>query len=122
MQTRTVACILVRMSSAGRGGSWARTGCAALAGAALALPIGLTIGGHWAWPDQQVARSAPALNGAGNGRTRDVYSSQIGSDPYVIAQQRRVMDALELSCRQSGQYCEEARQARERIAEAEGRM
>jgi hypothetical protein len=108
------------MSTAGRGGSWGRTGCAALAGAALALPIGVTIGGNWAQQDHQLARSAPTLSDA-SGRTRNIYSPQVRGDPYVIAQQRRVVDALELSCRQSGQYCKEARQARERVAEAEGR-
>jgi hypothetical protein len=52
---------------------------------------------------------------------RDVYSPRVIGDPYVIEQQRKVLEALEVSCRRFKRHCAEAEQARLRIEEAEAR-
>jgi hypothetical protein len=39
-------------------------------------------------------------------------------DPFVIDQQRRVLEALQASCRNFKSHCTEAEQARLRIQEA----
>ncbi|MBN8843519.1 MAG: hypothetical protein J0H88_09745 [Sphingomonadales bacterium] len=48
----------------------------------------------------------------GDARMRDIYSPSISKDPYVQDQWEKSIQALEAACRESGQYCEEARQAR----------
>ena len=90
-------------------------GCAALLGAAIAFPAGIMLGRGGAAPEPAAepgtgvsSRTAP------NRAVRDFYSPSILDDPYVIEQQLRVVEALELSCRQSGERCAEARAARER--------
>jgi hypothetical protein len=96
-------------------------GCAALLGASIAFPAGLMVGGGGSGaPDRgapEAARSGPA---GGDSRTaRNPFSARILGDPYVIEEQRKVLRALESSCRQSKQLCAEAEQARRRIEEAE---
>ncbi|HEX8262864.1 MAG TPA: hypothetical protein VF547_08320 [Allosphingosinicella sp.] len=107
----------------GRAGrDWRAIGCAAALAASIAFPLGLLIGGGGA-PSVEPARPAsrarpPATRTPAH---RDVYSPRVASDPYVIEQQRRVLRALEASCRQSGRHCAEAEQAGRRIEEAEAR-
>lgn len=100
---------------------WRAIGCAALLAASIAFPLGLFVGGGGGEPPRenprQPARAVPRDGPAPP--ARDVFSPRIASDPYVIEQQRRVLRALESSCRQSNQYCAEAEQARRRIEEAE---
>jgi len=48
---------------------------------------------------------------------RKVYSPKIIKDPYVLRQQRKVVEALEVECRHFGTHCAEAEQARRRINE-----
>ena len=103
------------MTSTGRR-DWRAIGCAALVGASIALPLGMAIGGEELPPDN--ARS-PNASSRGQPPARNIYSPAVTSDPYVIEQQRRVAEALEMSCRQSGRLCAEAEQARLRIEEAE---
>jgi len=93
---------------------WRALGCAAAIGAAVALPAGIFAGraGLGAQSDE---RRPPANAGP---RTRDINSPGFRNDPYVIDQQRRVVEALETSCRESKQHCAEAEQARLRIEEA----
>jgi hypothetical protein len=96
-------------------------GCAALIAASVAFPVGLFVGGGEPSGEaaRQQRRSAPSRGEVPT--ARNAYSPSVASDPYVIEQQRRVVQALEASCRQSGQYCAEAKQARLRIEEAEAR-
>ena len=43
---------------------------------------------------------------------RQVYSPAIATDPYVVEQWEKSIEALEKACRDGAQYCDEARQAR----------
>lgn len=101
------------------GRDWRALGCAALIGASVAFPAGLFLGAdrtpreHARGP----SRAIPPEGGARN--ARNLYSPRVAGDPYVIAQQRKVLRALESSCSQSGHHCAEAEQARLRIEEAE---
>jgi hypothetical protein len=105
----------------GDGGTdWRAIGCAALLAASIAFPLGLIVGGGGEpagdsarSPSRKVPRSGPTPP------ARNVYSPRVATDPYVIEQQRRVLRALETSCRQSRQHCAEAEEARRRIEEAE---
>ncbi|KGB54280.1 hypothetical protein FG91_02531 [Sphingopyxis sp. LC81] len=47
--------------------------------------------------------------------SRQVYSPTIANDPYVIDQWEKSIQALERACRDSGEYCEQAQQARRSI-------
>ena len=88
-------------------------------GALIAFPLGMMVGaGESQAPDRRDSRreDRPAPPAA---PARDSWSPRIANDPYVIEQQRRVVEALELSCRQFKSHCAEARQARLRIEEAE---
>ncbi len=94
-------------------------GCAAVLGAAIALPAGIIIGNHRA--ERQVAKTGGNRGVANHpaAPSRNVYSPEFRSDPYIIDQQRRVAEALETSCRQTNMHCKDAEQARQRISEAE---
>jgi hypothetical protein len=94
-------------------------GCAALLGASIAFPAGLFLAADRT-PREQARAPGRAVPSAGGARTaRNLYSPRVAADPYVIEQQRKVVSALEASCRQSGRHCAEAEQARLRIEEAE---
>jgi hypothetical protein len=107
------------MSGSG-GRDWRAAGCAALAAAAIAFPAGLYVGGNRAPAGHAREPSRPAPSPSGPARTsRNVYSPRVSDDPYVIEEQRKVLQALELSCRQMNRHCAEAEQARRRIEEAQ---
>ena len=99
------------------GRDWRVIGCAATIGAALAFPAGLM----FAWRDtprqQDTAAARPDAPAMKKSDARDVYSPDVVRDPYVLDQQRRVVEALEVECRQFGTHCAEAGQARQRIEE-----
>ena len=94
---------------------WKAIGCAALVGALIAFPAGVMVTrrGEGGEPPQP-SRNPPR----GTATSRDFYSPNVVSDPYVLEQQRRVVEALERSCRDLGENCAEARQARQRVEEA----
>ena len=97
-------------------------GCAALLGAAIAFPAGMMLGGRGAGPEGAAERGGGDAPRTEPKRTvRDFYSPSILDDPYVIEQQLRVVEALELSCRQYGERCAEARKARDRVEENRAR-
>ena len=81
---------------------------AALAGAAVAFPAGLYLG-------RPVAPGEPVRPRGGSASLRNRYSPAVLSDPYFLDQQRRIVEALEASCRGSSTYCAEARAARRRL-------
>jgi hypothetical protein len=66
-------------------------------------------------------RSAPAdARVPDKAQVRNFYSPDLATDPYVIEQQRKVVEALELACRLEGKRCREAGQARRHIGERTG--
>ena len=96
-----------------------RLGCAALIGAAIAFPAGVIVGGSFPWNERRAVEKRSAMKPAQKPQARDFYSPKFRSDPYVLDQQRQVVEALELSCRQFGERCREAAEARRRIEEAQ---
>ena len=91
-------------------------------GALIALSLELIIGCSPGAPDSSTsARGNSASTTYQELRTRNVYSPNIATDPYVIEEQRRVAQALRLSCEQFKTHCREAEQARRLVAEAEAR-
>ena len=61
---------------------------------------------------------APAASlASGRPTGRNPYSSDVVTDPYVLEQQLAIVEAMERSCRQLGENCREARQARRYIDE-----
>jgi len=94
-----------------------RLAVAAVLGAAVALPVGMMVGSKQA--EQAPGEADTQRRSAGTPGIRNSYSPKFRSDPYVISEQKRVVEALESSCREQKLYCEEARQARLRVEEAE---
>lgn len=87
---------------------------AALLGLALAFAAGLWLGRQSSSPETRSVAAVPAEPGA----LRDVYSPRILSDPAFVKAQRENAAALEDQCRRNGEFCDEARAARQWLAEA----
>ena len=98
--------------------NWRSVGCGALLAALVAFPAGMMVGGGGG---REQAGTGEARRAAPKRPARNVYSPSVLDDPYVIEQQLRVVEALELGCRQFGERCQEARQAREQVEAARGR-
>jgi len=81
-----------------------RLAAAALAGGAIALPLGMML--------SRDAPSAPAPAAVPAADRRAVFSPRVLSDPYFLDRQREGIEALEARCRETGEFCAEARQAR----------
>lgn len=98
---------------------WRGLGCSVVLGAAIAFPVGIIIGnGQPEKAGTEITRP-DAARGNRAPPARNPYSPNVGSDPYVIDQQRRVVEALETNCRHFHSHCTEAQQARLRLNEAE---
>ena len=87
-----------------RGKELTRLAAALLLGAAIAFPAGLMLAGREEGAIAQRARPP--------GPVRDVFSPSVRSDPYFLERQRENVEALESHCRQTGETCAEAREAR----------
>ena len=96
-----------------------RLGCAALVGAAIACPAGVIVGGSFPPHERPAVEKRGTAGPAPKPQARNFYSPRFRSDPYVLDQQRQVVEALELSCRQFRERCREAAEARRRIEEAQ---
>ena len=83
-------------------------GCAFLVGVALAFPAALMFARRS--PPDSDRVTPPAGRHA---RLLNPYSPNIMSDPYVLEQQRKGLEALDRSCREAGTYCREAAQLRQ---------
>ncbi|HYD24867.1 MAG TPA: hypothetical protein VEB68_08710 [Croceibacterium sp.] len=83
-----------------------------LVGGAIAFPAGLWLGGS---DDPQAPRDRPPAE------MRRVFSPDVRGDPYVLAQLKQQVEALEAHCRATGEMCAEARGARSRYAELAAR-
>ena len=84
---------------------WRILGCAAAAGVAVALPAGIVLG-RYGLSDKPLAQERNASPVAGGKRTRDVYSPSFRNDPYVIEQQRRIVETLEQAAAKPGKTAE----------------
>ena len=98
---------------------WQRLGCAAVLGAIVAFPAGVVFSGRQSVqleaPDSKTT-TAPARHKT---EARKPYLPNVLSDPYVLQQHREIVEALEISCRQTGEGCVEAKQARRYLLERE---
>jgi hypothetical protein len=93
------------------GRDWRGLGCAALIGAAAAFPLGMMFANR----DASHRKAGTAARGnapAVKADARNVYSPVVAKDPYVLDRQRKVVEALEAQCRDTGVHCAEARAAR----------
>ena len=59
--------------------------------------------------------TSPYAN-AGNAALPNLFSPNPTHDPYFISQERKNLEALERTCRQTGKYCHEAAQMRQSLA------
>ena len=82
----------------------AKFGCVLLIGMAAAFVAGLM------FASGEVEEGADRSDG--QAAMRDVYSPKILDDPYFVEQQRANIEALERTCRETGEMCAEAREAR----------
>lgn len=92
---------------------WKRLGWGVVLGAVVAYPAGVAFSGL------QVASQASLeprpLTDQHKVTGRNVYSPDILSDPYVLREQEKIVEKLELSCRQTGDLCAESEQARQAL-------
>ena len=95
---------------------WRILGCAAAVGVAVALPAGIVLG-RYGLSGEHSAPEVKSGTVAGK-RMRDPYSPSFRSDPYVIEQQRRIVESLERACRETRQNCKEAEAVRRSVEEA----
>ena len=96
---------------------WQRLGCAAVLGAIIAFPAGMALSGREpVEPEASKTTSAPVRN---ERVARNPYSPNVLSDPYVLQQHQAIAEALEMSCRETGEGCAEAKQARRYLSERE---
>src|SRR5687768_6783059 len=95
---------------------WQRLGCAAVLGAIIAFPAGVLLSGRGS-VQQDPTESKAAGGTASEAGARKPYSPNVLSDPYVLQQHREIVEALEISCRQMGEGCVEAEQARRYLRE-----
>jgi len=89
----------------------ARLAAALALGAAIALPVGMMLGG-----DGAETPVAPAPRASATARA--LFAPKVLSDPYFIEQQRLGIEALEKACRERGELCEEARAGRRWLDQA----
>lgn len=99
---------------------WPLVAVTALLTAAVAFPAGLWLSANRAPERREVAvavspRASAAAPPAAQAKVRDVYTARIASDPYVVGQQRAVVEAMERSCAHLGEGCREAAKARNYI-------
>lgn len=90
--------------------------CAALLGAAVALPAGMMLGGVGRGDAPRTRTAPPPPTTAG----RAVYSPKVLSDPWFLEQQRKGAEALAAQCRATGEMCAEAEALRHWLAEHGG--
>jgi hypothetical protein len=93
---------------------WRRLLGAAALGALIAFPAGLLFSGRGSvQPEARRSSAAPPSEQAPQKAGRNPFSPIVLDDPYVEAQHRRAVEAMELSCLRTGQLCAEAQQARQ---------
>lgn len=97
-----------------------QTGCAIALTAAVALPVGFWLAGTMPpAPAERRAESRSSHSRPSLPRmpvARDVFSTNIRNDPYVLDRQTALVEAMEGDCRRTGTGCPEAQAARAYIA------
>ena len=97
---------------------WQRLGCAAVLGAIIAFPAGVLFSGRG--PVRQETAESKATGAPPRpAEARKPYSPNVLSDPYVLQQHQEIVEQLERSCRQTGENCAEAKQARRYLRDRE---
>jgi hypothetical protein len=86
-------------------------GCVFVIGLAVAFLAGVTVARRTVTEHE----TSPHAN-AGNAALPNLFSPNPTHDPYFIDQERRNLEALERTCRQTGKYCHEAAQMRQSLA------
>src|SRR5687767_2773386 len=92
---------------------WRKLGCAALLGAIVAFPAGVAVSLREPIQTEAAETQRPSGQVRKNMAGRNPYAPEILSDTHVVDQHRRTVEAMELSCRQTGALCAEAEKARE---------
>ncbi len=99
---------------------WLAGSCPVLQRASIALSLGMILSCSPGAPESPTSASPNSASTTYQElRTRNVYSPEVATDPYVIEEQRRVAQALRLSCEHFKTHCKEAEQAQRFITAAE---
>jgi hypothetical protein len=83
-----------------------------LALAAALVPAGALLFAAGVWVGGRAGGEAGDGRAPDAAETRAVYSPDVLSDPWFLTRQRENVAALERSCAEHGELCEEARAAR----------
>ena len=93
------------------------TGCGLVLGAAGFFLLGIGVSQRAAHrqevPPSAVSPGGPASPPSG----RRIFSPSIAGDPYVLQQWKEAVEKMERRCREAGEFCAEARAAREQMDE-----
>ncbi|PTS87833.1 hypothetical protein DBR17_05335 [Sphingomonas sp. HMWF008] len=101
----------VNRSAPGAARGWL-IGCLVVLGGVILFYAGIVLG------RQQASTAQPGKHPPGTARAstkplvRNVFSPSVIADPYVLDEQRKVVEALESACEHQRQNCQTARDAR----------
>jgi hypothetical protein len=85
----------------------------------IAFPAGLVFSGRGSvQPDASEAKRSSVASPPEQA-VRNPFSPIVLGDPYVEAQHRQAVEAIDLACRQTGQLCAEAEKARQYLRRRE---
>ena len=86
--------------------------CLVVFGGLLLFCAGIVLGRRQTATDEPEKRAPRIARTSTKPRVRNVFSPSVIGDPYVLDEQRKVVEALERSCKLQHQNCETARNAR----------
>ena len=93
------------------------TGCGLVLGAAGFFLLGIGVSQRAAHR-QEAPPSAMSSGGAASAPSgRRIFSPSITGDPYVLQQWKAAVEKMERRCREAGEFCAEAKAAREQMDE-----
>lgn len=84
----------------------------AVLGGLVLFYAGILLGRQQADPQRPQKQSGSTAPASPEHRFRNVFSSSVISDPHVLDEQRKVVEALESACAHQRQNCATARNAR----------
>ncbi len=91
--------------------SWIIAGLVVLGGLIL-FYAGILLGRQQTVSEQPEKRTPGIARASTKARVRAVFSPSVIADPYVLDEQRKVVESLEISCEHHRQNCDTARSAR----------